>query len=60
VYPLCKAVAVCCLPSPCPDMNVTLGSLIFSGALLLGLLAASLPSLAPALLAVLITKISFF
>jgi hypothetical protein len=41
-------------------MNVTLGSLIFSGALLLGLLAASLPSLAPALLAVLITKISFF
>jgi hypothetical protein len=41
-------------------MNVTLGSLIFSGALLLGLLAACLPSLALALLAILITKMSIF
>jgi hypothetical protein len=56
VYPLCKAVAVCCLPSPCSDMNVTLGSFIFSCALLLDLLAASLPSLALALLAFLVKK----
>jgi hypothetical protein len=41
-------------------MNVTLGSLIFSGVLLLGLLAACLPSLALALLAILITKMSIF
>lgn len=56
MYPLCKAVAVCCLPSPCSDMDVALGSLIFSGALLLSLFAASLPSLALCLLAILVTK----
>ena len=27
-YPLCKAVAVCGLPSPCPDMYVPLGLLL--------------------------------
>uniref|UniRef100_A0A0A9ETZ8 Uncharacterized protein n=1 Tax=Arundo donax TaxID=35708 RepID=A0A0A9ETZ8_ARUDO len=36
--PLCKAVAVCCLASPCPDMDVPLRCL-----LLIYLLAVSLP-----------------
>ena len=40
-YPLCKAVAVCGLPSPCPDMYVPLGLL------LIYLLAASVSFSSP-------------
>ena len=50
VYPLCKAVAVCCLTPPCPHMDVPLSGLILSGALLLSLLVGPLPPLALALL----------
>jgi len=61
VYPFCKAVAVCCLTPPCPHMDVPLGGLIISGALLLSLLVGLLPPLPLALLiAILMTKMHFF
>jgi hypothetical protein len=43
-YPLCKAVAICCLPSPCPHMDVPLGCL-----LLVLVTAAFLPLPSPTL-----------
>lgn len=49
-YPLCKAVTIGCLPSPCPHMDVSLGCL------LLVLVSAALLPLPPtlAILAVLV------